>query len=346
MSTVPVELPTTKAEKLKASEIVAASIEKKYGDGAVFDMMKQSKIIMPHIPTGIWTLDNYVLSIGGAPKGRILEFFGPESSGKTTLALRIIASAQSEGGLCAVIDAENALDPSWAVTNGVNVRDLTVSQPDSGEEALDIAAMLIDSGAYSVIVVDSVSALVPKAELSGEIGDAHVGLQARLMSQGCRMLSSKVRRAGTILIFINQIREKIGISWGSPETTSGGRALKFYSSVRMDVRRIATLKDNELAYGNRVKLKCVKNKVGPPYREMDCDLLFNSGFSIAGDLFDAAVAKKIVDKSGAWFSYKDKRVGQGRKNAIEFLLTQPEISDKIKSELETSTFGGNSGTKS
>jgi recombination protein RecA len=343
---IPTELPRTKTEKIKAAEDAAFQIEKKYGDGSVFDMMEQSKIIMPHIPSGIFTLDNYVMGIGGVPKGRVLEFFGPESSGKTTLALQIIASSQKEGGLCSVIDVESALDPSWVATNGVDMKALTVSQPDSGEEALDIAAILIDSGAYSVIVIDSVAALVPKAELAGDIGDSHMGLQARMMSQGLRILSSKVRRSGTVLIFINQLRDKIGISWGSPEVTSGGRALKFYASLRLDIRRISTLKDGDVAYGNRVRIKCVKNKVGPPYRECEVDLLFKSGFSVTGDLFDAAVSKKVIEQSGAWFAYKGERLGQGKKNAIELLLTTPEISDKIKGELETVTFGGNSGTKS
>ena len=333
MPEIPIELPKTKAEKLTAADIVLCDIEKKYGLNAVFNMAKVAKITMPHIATGIWSLDNLVIGIGGIPKGRILEFYGPEASSKTTLALRIIASAQCAGGLCAVVDAENALDPTWAAKNGVDVKALTVSQPDSGEEALDIVAMLVDSGAYSVVVVDSVAALVPKAELAGEIGDAHVGLQARLMSQGLRILSSKVRRTGTILIFINQIREKIGVTWGNPETTSGGRALKFYASLRFDMRRIGTLKDGESAYGNRVRIKCVKNKIAPPYRETEVDLLFAGGLSIAGDLLDCAVQRKIIEQSGAWFSYQGERLGQGRKNAIDALIQQDKVS-KVQSQLD------------
>jgi recombination protein RecA len=329
-----VELPRTKVEKEKAADLAQTTIEKKYGAGSVFFLSKAIKTEMPHISTGIYSLDEHVIQIGGIPKGRIVEFYGPEASGKTTLALTVIAAAQKEGGLCGYIDAENALDPTWATKNGVNVKDLLVSQPDSGEEALDILVTLVDSGAFAVLVVDSVSALVPRAELQGEIGDAVVGAQARLMSQALRILSSKVRSSQCVVIFINQIREKIGVMFGNPETTSGGRALKFYASLRLDIRRIATLKESEVAFGHKTRIKAIKNKVGIPYREALVDLLFTGGFNIVGDRLDAAVVMGVVEKAGAWYSFLGERLGQGRDKTIEFLTVNPEILSKIKIGME------------
>lgn len=333
---IPIEAPRTKAEKDKAAELAITSIEKAYGKGSVFSLHRNVGIQMPHIPTGIWSLDNFVLGVGGAPRGRILEFYGPESSGKTTLALQIVAQAQGQGGRCAFIDAENALDPQWAEVNGVNTKTLTVSQPDTGEEGLTIAQILIESGAYDVIVIDSVAALVPKAELEGEIGDSLPGLQARMMSQAMRILSGKVRKSQGVVIFINQIREKIGVMFGSPETTTGGKALKFYASVRLDIRKVATLKDGKegVPYGNRVKITAKKNKVGSPYRVMEVDLLFNRGFNVQGDLLDSAASSGIIDKSGAWYSFHDERMGQGRDNAVEALMNNGKWEESIKQELQ------------
>lgn len=333
---IPIELPRTAAEKSKASYDAIIRIEKEYGKGSVFNLHRNTGIQMPHISTGIWTLDTFVLGIGGVPRGRILEFFGPESSGKTTLALQIVAQAQRLGGRCAVVDAENALDPQWAEVNGVNTKTLTVSQPDTGEEGLTIAQYLIESGAYDVVVVDSVSALVPRAELEGDIGDSNVGLQARLMSQSMRILSGKVRRSQTVVIFINQIREKIGVMFGSPETTSGGRALKFYASVRLDIRKTAVLKDGKdgVPYGNRVKITAKKSKISAPYRVMEIDLLFNRGFNVQGDLLDSAVGSGIIDRSGAWYSFHGERIGQGRDNAVEFVMNDGRIEEAVRSELQ------------
>jgi recombination protein RecA len=325
MSDVPVEAPQTKQDKLKAASQVFGKVEEKYGKGAIFSMARQLGIPMPHIPTGIWSVDHDLLGIGGVPRGRIIEIFGPEASGKTTLALRIVGAAQAAGELAAYIDAENSVDPKWASTNGVNVKALMISQPDSGEEALGILDMLVESAAFGVIVVDSVAALVPQAELDGEIGDANVGLQARLMSQAMRMLRSKINKNKTVVIFINQIREKIGVMFGSPETTTGGRALKFYSSVRLDMRRIGAIKDGSgddaPIIGNRTRIKAVKNKVGTPFREVEMDLLFDRGLDVTGNLLDNAVDYGIVEKSGAWYSIGGERLGQGRRNAIDALNT-------------------------
>src|ERR1041385_893474 len=285
---------------------------------------QDSKDDVQVIPTGSLSLD-LALGVGGIPRGRIIEIFGPESSGKTTLTLHIVANAQREGGNAAFIDAEHALDPAYARKLGVNLDTLLVSQPDSGEQALEIAEMLVASNAVEVIVIDSVAALVPKAELEGEMGDSHVGLQARLMSQALRKLTGVVNRSNTSLIFINQIREKIGVMFGSPETTTGGRALKFYASVRIDIRRIETLKDGTEAVGNRTRCKVVKNKVAPPFREAEFDIMYGEGISREGDLIDLGVAQSVIEKSGAWYTYKSERIGQGRENAKRYLKENPKI---------------------
>lgn len=290
-------------------------------------------VVMPHIPTGIYALDHHALGIGGVPKGRIIEIFGPESSGKTTMALTIIAESQKRGGRCAVIDAEHALDPNWATKQGVDVDALDISQPDYGEQALEICDELVRSGAYDVIVVDSVAALVPKAELDGEMGDSNMGLHARLMSQAMRKLTASVHRTGTVLIFINQIREKIGVMFGSPETTTGGRALKFYASVRMDVRRIGQVKDGDQIIGNKTKVKIVKNKVSAPFREVEFDLLYNLGLDKSGNLLDVAAERGVVEKSGAWYSYKGERLGQGRLAARNLIAGDATLEDKILKEV-------------
>lgn len=290
-------------------------------------------VVMPHIPTGMYALDHDALGIGGVPKGRIIEIYGPEASGKTTMALTIIAEAQKLGGRCAVIDAEHALDPNWAKKQGVNVDALDISQPDYGEQALEICDELVRSGAYDVIVVDSVAALVPKAELDGEMGDSNMGLHARLMSQAMRKLTANVHRTGTVLIFINQIREKIGVMFGSPETTTGGRALKFYASVRMDVRRIGQVKDGDQIIGNKTKVKIVKNKVSAPFREVEFDLLYNLGLDKAGNLLDVAAERGVVEKSGAWYSYKGERLGQGRLAARNLIASNPELEAKVLKEV-------------
>lgn len=316
---IQVELPSTPAEKDKAIADAIKEIEKEHGKGSVISMKDRIGVSIPHIPTGIYDVDYRVLGIGGIPKGRIVEIYGPESSGKTTIALTVIASAQRLGGRAAFIDAEHALDPNWATLLGCDVDELLVSQPDYGEQALDIAITLVQSAAFDVIVVDSVAALTPKAELDGEMGDSHMGLQARMMSQAMRKLTAAVSRSGTILIFINQIREKIGVMFGSPETTTGGRALKFYSSVRLDVRRIGQVKEGDQIIGNKTKIKCAKNKVAAPFREAEIDLIYNQGFSATGSLLDAAVEAKVVEKSGSWFSYKGERLGQGRSAAIKFI---------------------------
>ncbi|MFV0446051.1 MAG: recombinase RecA [Planctomycetaceae bacterium] len=307
-------------------------IEKAFGQGSIMRLTDPGATKIEGISTGSLSLD---LALGGAgfPRGRIIELFGPESSGKTTLALHAVASAQKAGGIAAFIDAEHALDPAWAKRLGVNLEELLVSQPSYGEEALRIAEMLITSNAVDVIVVDSVAALVPKAELDGEIGDTHVGLQARMMSQAMRKLTGAIAKAKTCVIFINQIREKIGVMFGSPETTPGGRALKFYSSCRVDVRKVATLKDGEETTGIRMRAKIVKNKVAPPFRQAEFDMLGSCGISLEGDIIDMAVADRIIQKSGAWFSYGDTRLGQGRDKARVFLQENPSILAEIKAKV-------------
>ncbi len=315
-----------------ALENVISQIEKQYGQGAIMQMDESSYARIEGIPTGALSLD-IALGGRGIPRGRITEMFGPESSGKTTLALHVIANAQKQGGVAAFIDAEHALDTTWAKRLGVDVTGLLVSQPDTGEQALDIAEMLIKSNSVDIIVIDSVAALTPKAELQGEIGDSHVGLQARLMSQAMRKLTGAISKSKTALVFINQIRMKIGVMFGNPETTSGGRALKFYSSVRIDIRRIATIKDSTGAIGNRVRGRVVKNKIAPPFRDAEFDIMFNKGISYEGDLIDLGTTCDIVQKSGAWLNYGDVRLGQGRENAKKFLEENKDLCDEIKHKI-------------
>ncbi len=327
---IQVEKPTGAKDIKTAVDNTVAALIKAHGTGIVFRMGDQVGRAVPHIPTGIYDVDYDVLGVGGVPKGRIIEIYGPESSGKTTLALQIVAQAQRAGGMAAFVDVEHALDPTWATTLGCNVNDMLVSQPDNGEQALEVTGALVESAAFSVVVVDSVAALVPKAELEGEFGDSHMGLQARLMSQACRKLTGMVARTDTVLIFINQLRDKIGVMFGSPEVTTGGKALKFYASVRLDVRRISAVKDGEVVIGNRVKIKAAKNKVASPFRTAEVDLLFGSGFNGDGSLVDAAVKAGVVEKSGSWFSYKGDRIGQGRSNAIATLRDSGLLAGLLK----------------
>lgn len=315
-------------EKLKAIEAAMGQIEKQFGKGSVMKLGEHSILNIDSIPTGSLDLD-IALGIGGVPRGRIIEIYGPESSGKTTVALHIAAEAQKLNGAVAFIDAEHALDPSYAKALGVDIDNLVVSQPDTGEQALEIAEALVRSNAIDVIVVDSVAALVPRAEIEGEMGDAHVGLQARLMSQALRKLAGTISKSKCVTIFINQLREKVGIMFGNPETTPGGRALKFYSSVRLDVRRIDSIKQGEEIVGNRTRVKVIKNKVAPPFRQAEFDIMYNGGISKEGNILDVGVKEEIVQKSGAWFSYKDTRLGQGRENAKQFLKDNPNIALEI-----------------
>ncbi len=324
----------TEVEKRKAIDLALMAMDKQFGRGAVLRLGANNVVPVSVISSGCISLDS-ALGAGGFPRGRVIEIFGPESSGKTTLALQVIAQAQKTGGAAAFIDAEHALDPTYARKLGVDIDNLLVSQPDTGEQALEITAALVQSGAIDVIVVDSVAALVPKAELEGEMGDSHVGLHARLMSQALRKLTGTVSRTNTCMIFINQIREKIGVMFGSPETTTGGRALKFYASVRADVRRIGAIKDGETVIGNRTKVKVVKNKVASPFREAEFDILYGEGASREADLIDTGVAQNLVDKSGSWFSYKGERIGQGRENSRNFLKEHPEKAQKLEDELRT-----------
>jgi recombination protein RecA len=317
--------------KIQALENALSQIDKAFGSGAIMRLNGDDISAIPAISTGAISLD---LALGGRgmPRGRIIEVFGPESSGKTTLALNVVAQAQ-KGGVAAFIDAEHALDPMWAKKLGVDVDALLVSQPDTGEQALEICEMLVRSNAVDVVVIDSVAALIPRAEIEGEMGDTHVGLQARLMSQAMRKLTGAIAKSDCMVIFINQIREKIGVMFGSPETTPGGRALKFYSSIRVDIRRIGTIKDGELAIGNRVRTRVVKNKTAPPFRSAEFDIMFNEGISITGDLLDLAVEDAIVDKSGSWFSYGEIRLGQGRENSKLHLAENPEMFEEIKQKV-------------
>ena len=322
---------TNNAAKKKALDLAISHIEKQFGEGAVMSLgdHRANRSILT-IKTGAISLD-LALGIGGVPRGRVVEIYGPESSGKSTLATHIVANCQKEGGVAAYIDAEHAMDPSYAAKIGVNINDLLISQPDCGEDALNIAEMLARSNAVDVIVVDSVAALVPKSELEGEIGDIHVGLQARLMSQALRKLTATLSKSNTCAIFINQIREKVGVMFGNPETTSGGRALKFYSSIRMDIRRIASIKGPENTdVGNRVKVKVVKNKLAPPFRIAEFDILFDEGISRMGSLIDLGVENGIVDKKGTWYSYGDKRLGQGKESTREELKKNPDLADEIE----------------
>jgi recombination protein RecA len=322
-------------EKERARNLTAslAQIDKQFGKGSIMRLgAKEATVQVSSISSGSISLD-FALGVGGFPRGRINEIYGPESSGKTTVALQVIAEAQRAGGMAAFIDVEHALDPIYARKLGVDVDNLLVSQPDYAEQALEITNVLIASGSIDVLVVDSVAALVPKAELDGEMGDTFVGIQARLMSQAMRKLTGNVSKSNTCLIFINQIREKIGVMFGSPETTSGGRALKFYSSVRCDIRRIAAIKEGDVVIGNRTKVKVVKNKVAPPFREAEFDIIYGEGISKEGDLIDLAVAQNFVEKSGSWYSYKGDRIGQGRENARQFLKDNPDVRQRIDSEL-------------
>ena len=320
------------AEKKKALEVAMSQIEKQFGKGSVMKLGEFKAMEVEAIPTGALSLD-IALGIGGVPRGRIIEVFGPESSGKTTLALHIIAEAQKTGGEAAFIDAEHALDPVYAKKLGVDIDNLIVSQPDTGEQALEITEALVRSGALDVIVVDSVAALVPKAEIDGEMGDSHMGLQARLMSQALRKLAGAINKSKTVLIFINQLREKIGVMFGNPETTTGGRALKFYASVRMDIRKIEMIKQDGEVVGNRVRVKVIKNKVAPPFREAEFDILYGKGISKVGNILDMAVNLDIVEKSGAWFSYNGQRISQGRENAKRYLEEHPDVMAEIEKKV-------------
>ncbi len=326
-------------ERPAALSAVLAQIQKEYGDGAIMCLGAEEIRKMPSISTGALTLD-LALGIGGVPKGRVIEIFGPEASGKTTLVSHIIASAQKEGGLCAFIDAEHALDPAYARKIGVNLDDLLVSQPDSGEEALNIAESLIKTNSLDVVVVDSVAALVPRAELEGQIGDTHVGLQARLMSQALRKLTSSINKSKTSCIFTNQIREKIGVMFGNPETTPGGRALKFYASVRLDIRRIATLKDAAgVAVGNRTRVKVVKNKVAPPFTQAEFDILYAEGISWTGSILDAAIQYGLIEKRGSWLSYNGQQLGQGRDAASQLLKEDESITNELVEKVKEKVTG-------
>ena len=319
-------------EKDKALDAALSQIERAFGKGSIMRLGQNSHIDIEAISTGSLGID-IALGIGGMPKGRIIEIYGPESSGKTTLALSVIAQAQKKGGTCAFIDAEHALDPGYAKKIGVDIENLLNSQPDAGEQALEIADTLVRSGAIDVLVVDSVAALVPKAELEGEMGDSHMGLQARLMSQALRKLTSTVSRSNTLIIFINQIRMKIGVMFGNPETTTGGNALKFYASVRIDIRRVGSIKDKDDVIGSQTRVKIVKNKVAPPFKVVDFDIMYGEGISKTGELIDLGIKAGLVEKAGAWFSYKGEKLGQGRENAKLFLRDHPEIADEIENKI-------------
>jgi recombination protein RecA len=324
---------TVSNDRDKALDVALAAIDKQFGKGSIMRMGEKSSMTIEAIPTGAMALD-VALGVGGLPRGRVVEIFGPESSGKSTLAMHVVAEAQRNGGICAYIDAEHAMDPVYARAIGVDIDQLLISQPDTGEQALEIADMLVRSGALDVVVIDSVAALTPRAEIEGEMGDSHVGLQARLMSQALRKLTANLNKTNTIMIFINQLREKIGVMFGSPETTPGGRALKFYSSVRLDIRRIESIKDGAEVTGSRTRVKVVKNKVAPPFRQAEFDIMYGKGISREGSLLDMAVEMTIVKKSGAWFTYDGEQLGQGRENAKNFLTENPEmmveISEKVK----------------
>ena len=320
-------------DKEKALSAALAQIERSFGKGSIMRLgQKENAEEIPAISTGSLGLD-LALGIGGLPKGRIIEIYGPESSGKTTLALHVVAEAQKKGGSCAYIDAEHAMDPIYASKLGVNINDLLISQPDTGEQALEIADTLVRSGAIDVLVVDSVAALVPKAELEGEMGDSHVGLQARLMSQALRKITASVSKSNTLVIFINQIRMKIGVMFGSPETTTGGNALKFYASVRIDIRRTGQIKEKDETIGNQTRVKVVKNKVAPPFKTVDFDIIYGEGISKTGELIDLGVKAGIVEKSGSWYSYKDSRLAQGREGAKTFLKENPKIAEEIEASI-------------
>jgi recombination protein RecA len=320
-------------DREQALDTALGQIERQFGKGSVMRMNDRAQVAIGSISTGSLSLD-LALGIGGLPRGRIVEVFGPESSGKTTLVYHVIAEAQRRGGICAFIDAEHSMDPAYAKRIGVNIDELLVSQPDTGEQGLEIAELLVRSGALDVVAVDSVAALTPKAEIEGEMGDSHVGLQARLMSQALRKLAGTLNRTDTICLFTNQLREKIGVMFGNPETTPGGRALKFYSSVRLDIRRIETLKDGVEAFGNRVRVKVVKNKVAPPFKQAEFDIIYGTGISWEGTVLDTAIERKIVQKSGSHFSFEDERLGQGRQNATAFLREHPDVGQQILARVQ------------
>ena len=320
-------------DKEKAAETAMVQIERQFGKGSIMKIGSQPIVDVPVIPTGSLALDK-ALGVGGIPRGRVIEIFGPESSGKTTLALHAIASAQKKGGIAAFIDAEHALDVGYAKKLGVNCEELLVSQPDTGEQALEITDMLIRSGAMDIVVIDSVAALVPRAEIEGEMGDSHMGLQARLMSQALRKLTGTINKTMTSLIFINQIRMKIGVVFGNPETTTGGNALKFYSSVRLDIRRIGAIKDGQEIVGNRTRVRVVKNKMAPPFKEAEFDIMYGEGISKTGDLVDAGVEAGIIEKSGSWYSYDGERIGQGRENVKKFLSENPDIYNSAVAKIK------------
>lgn len=329
-SKAPVNYNQDHDEKMKALDVALTQIEKNFGKGSVMKLGESAaNLNIETVSTGSLSLD-IALGAGGYPKGRIIEIYGPESSGKTTLALHAVAEVQKRGGIAGFIDAEHALDPKYAQNIGVDIDNLYISQPDSGEQALEIAETMVRSGAMDILVVDSVAALVPKAEIDGEMGDSHVGLQARLMSQALRKLTSVIAKSNCILIFINQLREKVGVMFGNPETTTGGRALKFYASVRLDIRRVETLKQNGDAAGNRVRVKVVKNKIAPPFKQAEFDVMFGEGISRAGDVLDLAVNENIVEKSGAWFAYNGEKIGQGRENAKEYLRQHPALMAELE----------------
>lgn len=321
-----------KDKRQQALERAVSQIDRQYGKGTIMRLGSEAKMNIPVISTGSLSLD-LALGVGGVPRGRVIEIFGPEASGKTTLTLHIVACAQKSGGDAAFIDVEHALDPDYARRLGVDLDNLLVNQPDTGEQALDIAELLVRSNAVDVVVIDSVAALAPRAEIEGEMGDTHIGLQARLMSQALRKLTSVISKSRTCVIFINQIREKIGVMFGNPETTPGGRALKFYSSVRIDIRKIGVIKDGDSAIGNRVRATVAKNKVAPPFRKVEFDLMYNAGISLSGDVLDLAVEHQLVEKSGTWFSYKDTRLGQGRENAKQFIEQNPDMLKELEQEI-------------
>lgn len=322
----------TNTDREKALEAALAQIDRQFGKGSVMRLGSEERAPVAVIPTGSIALD-VALGVGGLPRGRIIEIYGPESSGKTTLTLHAIANVQQQGGIAAFIDAEHALDPEYAKSLGVNIDELLVSQPDTGEQALEIADMLVRSGSVDLVVIDSVAALVPRAEIEGEMGDSHVGLQARLMSQALRKLTGGLNQTGTTMIFINQLREKIGVFFGSPETTAGGKALKFYASVRLDIRRIETLKEGSDAVGNRTRVKVVKNKMAPPFKQAEFDILYGTGISREGSLIDFGVEHNLVRKSGAWFTYEGDQLGQGKENARKYLIEHPEIANDIERKI-------------
>ncbi|OZV12956.1 recombinase RecA [Tissierella sp. P1] len=319
-------------EKKKALDLTLSQIEKQFGKGSIMRLGEDAKLNIDVIPTGSLDLD-IALGIGGVPRGRIIEIFGPESSGKTTVSLHIIAEAQRLGGIAAFIDAEHALDPAYAKRLGVDIENLVISQPDTGEQALEIAEALVRSGAIDIVVVDSVAALVPKAEIEGEMGDSHIGLQARLMSQALRKLAGTINKSNSTVVFINQLREKVGVMFGSPETTTGGRALKFYASIRLDVRRIDSIKQGDEIIGNRTRIKVVKNKLAPPFKQAEFDIMYGTGISREGNILDSGVAANIVNKSGSWYSYNEHKLGQGRENAKDFLKENPDVSLEIENKV-------------